>query len=580
MHTESLSTISPLQRILRLMRQYRKELRYVLLYALVSGLITLSLPLGIQAIIGLLAGGSISASWGVLVLFVITGAVFAGLMRVLQFSIMEHLQRRIFADAALDFALRIPRLDLEKLNKEHLPEIINRFFDTITLQKGLPKVVIDGITAMMTILLSLLVLSFYHAVFVALSFSMLVVLALMFYFTAPSGLQSSLKESKYKYKLAYWLEEVGRVAATFKLAGENRFPVLKADELTSYYLDARAKHWRVLVIQLISGLAFRVLVIGGYLILGSILVMNAELNLGQFVAAEILVLFIADAVEKLVTLHETGYDILTSAEKLGQVTDLPLDREEGIRTDDFCEGKPLKLELKNLSYRFNDGEEDVLKQINLCVQSGERVAISGYSGAGLSTLMQILSQLRLDYTGAMLINDLPAQNLHLRNLRERIGDMSSQEDIFKGTIRENISLGREHVSLQMILSTCNQTGLMDFIEQQPGGIDAELLPGGKNIPDSIITKIMVSRAIVDRPVMLALEKPLGHLTLQDRVRIASLLTDKSMPWTLICATEDPVLAALCDRIVVLKDGQLVFDGPYTQLQQTPHCEHIFRYKLQ
>lgn len=574
-----MNTVTPFQRILRLLRQYRKEIRYVLLYALVSGLITLSLPLGIQAIIGLLAGGSISASWGLLVLFVIIGALFAGLIRLLQLSIMEHLQRRIFADSAIDFALRIPRLNLERLSKEHLPELVNRFFDTITLQKGVPKLIIDGVTALVTILMSLTVLSFYHTAFVTLSLGLLIIMGIMFYFTAPSGLDTSLKESKYKYKLAYWLEETGRVASTFKLAGENRFPVQKADELISHYLDARAKHWKILVIQFLSGMAFRVLAIGGYLILGSLLVMNAELNLGQFVAAEILVLFITNAVEKLVILHETGYDILTAVEKLGQVTDLPVEPETGIRVEECSTNHTLKIELKNVSYQFSDGDEAVLKNLNLVVQPGERVAVSGYSGAGLSTLMQIFSMLKRDFSGNVLVNDLPSQNLNIRNLRERIGDLSSQEDIFKGSILENISLGREDVSLQMVLQACNQTGLMDYIQQQPDGIYTELLPGGKNTPGSIITKLMVTRAIVGNPHMLALEKPLGNLTLIDRIRIASLLTDKNAEWTLVCATEDPVLAAMCDRIVVLKEGSIVFDGSYTDLQKTEHCDHIFKYKL-
>jgi ABC-type bacteriocin/lantibiotic exporter with double-glycine peptidase domain len=573
-------SLSPLKRVLRLLRHYRAEIRYILLYALVAGLINLSLPLGVQAIIGLLAGGSISASWGVLVFFVTLGAVFTGILRLMQLSIMEHLQRRIFADAALDFAIRIPRLNLERLRKEYLPELINRFFDTMTLQKGLPKMLIDGSTALITILLSLTVLSFYHPVFVTFSLLLLGILAGMFYLTGPSGLATSLTESKYKYNLVHWLEEVGRVASTFKLAGDSRFAATQADYITVNYLKARAKHWRILVIHFIGGLVFKVFVLGGFLILGSLLVMGNELNLGQFVASEILILFIIDAVDKLILLHETGYDILTATEKIGQFTDLPIEKDSGLLTAEFCRAQSLKVELKNLSYQYDDGHTPVLKNLHLIIQPGEKVAITGYSGAGVSTLMQIFSALKTDFSGSLLINDLPIQNLNMRNLRGHIGDLSSQEDIFKGTIFENITLGRPNLQLQAVLEAANETGLIDYIQKQPLGLDTPLLPGGKNIPGSVVTKLLVTRAIVGYPYLLALEKPLRGLTLQDRLRIGSVISNRKKNWTMIVSTEDPVMASLCDRIIVLRDGATIFDDNYQQLIQTPHCDHIFKFNLQ
>ena len=570
------STLTPVRRLLRLLSQFRREIRYIVLYAIVAGLINLSLPLGIQAIIGQIAGGAISAAWGVLVLFVIVGALLVGVLRLMQLSIMEYLQRRIFTASAVEFAVRIPRLNLELLRKEHLPELVNRFFDTLTLQKGLPKILMEGSTAVLQIIFSLLLLSFYHPSFVLFSLLLIGILIILFSWTGPRGIQTSLKESKYKYKLAFWLEEVGRTASTFKLAGENRFPLLRADALTVDYLNAREKHWRILVTQFVSSIAFRVLVLGGFLILGSVLVMDNQLNIGQFVASEILVLFVIDSVEKLILLHETGYDVLTAAEKLGQVNDLPIEREDGVRVEEFSTTEPLSVELRNLSYQYDDGDAPVLKDLNLNIKAGERVAIAGYNGAGKSTLMQVLSVGKRDFTGSLLFNGLPKRNLHLRSLREHIGDLSSQEEIFKGTIRENIDLGNEHIPLQRVLEVAEAVGLNEFIRDLPKGLDTELLPGGKNIPRSIVTKILVARAIVGRPKLLVMEDPLVNLNFRDRLRVARLLIDKSQPWTLVGVTSDPAMAAMCHRVVVLKDGQIVFDDTFEEVQKTEHYQRIFR----
>ena len=576
MASNNLNTLTPIKRLFRLVSQFRKELRYIILYAVVAGLINLTLPLGIQAIINQIAGGRINASWVVLVLLVMVGLTFTGILRLMQLSIMEHLQRRIFTSSAIEFAVRIPRLNLEMLRREHLPELVNRFFDTLTLQKGMPKLLIDGSAAVLQIFFSLLLLSFYHASFVLFSVLLMFLLAVMFYWTGPMGIESSLKESKYKYRLAYWLEELGRVATTFKLAGSTPLPLQRADNLTVEYLNARSKHWRVLVWQFAGSITFRVLVIGGFLILGSMLVMENQLNIGQFVASEILVLFVVESVEKLIMLHETGYDVITATEKLAQVSELPVEREDGLRVEEFCTDAPLAVEMRNLSYQYDDGDSLVLKDINLKINPGEKVLIAGYHGSGKSTLMQILSVLKRDFQGSLLFNGLPKQNLHLRSLREHIGDISSQEDLFKGDILENITLGNPRITIQRVLEICELVGLSEFIRNHPQGINTELLPGGRNTPGSIVSKILIARAIAAKPKMLVLEQPLGALNFRDRLRISQMLTDSSAPWTLVCSSDDPLLASMCQRVVVLKGGEIVFDGNFDDVRQTPHFERVFR----
>ncbi len=580
MPESSASTLTPLQRLIRLLGQYRREIRYIVLYAIVVGLINLSLPLGIQAIIGQIAGGGINASWGVLTLFVIVSALLVGVLRIMQLSIMEYMQRHLFTDAALEFAVRIPRLHLEQLRHAYIPELVNRFFDTLTLQKGLPKLLIEGSTAILQILFSLLLLSLYHPTFLTSSLLLLGLLSLFFFWTAPRGIQTSLAESKYKYQLAYWLEEVGRVAATFKLAGENRLPLQHTDALVVSYLRARTKHWNILVRQFAGSVLFRVLALSGFLILGSLLVVENQLNIGQFVAAEILVLYVIESVEKLVLLHETGYDVLTATEKIGQVADLPLERSGGIKVEDFGPTGPLEIELRDLSYQYEEGEAPILKNLNLKINAGERLAIAGYNGSGKSTLLQLISLLRLNFNGTLLFNGLPKPSLHLRSLRQHIGDLSAQEDIFWGSLLENITLGREHVSLQKVLPVIEAVGLGDFMRHESQGIEMLLQPSGRNVPRSIVTKILVARAVVAGPKLLALEEPLGNLTFRDRLRIARYLTDRSQPWTLVSVTEDPLLAAMCDRVVVMKEGHLVFDGTFDELQKTQHYARIFRTNIE
>ena len=126
---------APFTRLLRLLDLDRKDIIYVYIYAVLAGLITLSLPLGIQAIIGLIAGGSVSNALFILLGIVTLGVAFTGLLKIMQLSVVETILQRIFIRSAFDFSFRLPRFKLESLTQKYPPELMNRFFDTLTLQK-------------------------------------------------------------------------------------------------------------------------------------------------------------------------------------------------------------------------------------------------------------------------------------------------------------------------------------------------------------------------------------------------------------------------------------------------------------
>jgi len=199
---------SPVRRLFQLLRTEKKEIFYILFYAIVVGLISLIVPLGIQTTVELISGGVIFSSVYLMIGLVIVGVLLSGVLQMIQISLVEFLQRRIFTKAAFEFAFRIPRIRLEALQKNYAPELINRFFDVMTIQKGLPKLLIDLSSAVIQILFGLLLISLYHPFFVFFGLVLLATLVLIFYYTGPRGLNSSIQESKYKYKVAQWLEEL------------------------------------------------------------------------------------------------------------------------------------------------------------------------------------------------------------------------------------------------------------------------------------------------------------------------------------------------------------------------------------
>ena len=570
------SNIHPLKRFFQLLRLDRKDISYIYFNSIFAGLIGLILPLGVQAIIGLISGGDFSASLWMLIGVVTIGTALTGIIKIMQITIMETIQRRVFVRSSFDFSYRLPRLKLDSLARFYPPELVNRFFDTLNLQKGLPKILIDFSEAILNITFGVILMAFYHSFFAFFGVLLGFLLFLVYRFTGPRGLSTSLSESKYKYEVVYWLEEMARSLSTFKMAGYTPYPLRRTDGLVSKYLDNRAEHFKVLKFQYAVIVAFKVLITFALLALGSYLVINNEMTIGQFVAAEIVVILVIGNVEKLILTMESIYDVLTALDKLGFLTDLPIEKGDGLRFDQIDRDKPMHLQVENLSFKFEDSDRATLNGVSLEIKPGERVCIAGSQSSGKSTLLQLIAGIYADFEGSIAYNGFPLKSLDLCSLRGNIGDYIHQSNIFTGTILENITLGNPDTPLEAIVDLAEELGIASYIRNLPNGYNTILLPEGRNIPHTIRTKLILLRAVVTRPKLLLAEDFFKSLESKDRDFIANFIARRDAPWTLVAVSSDPVLAAQCDRLLLMENGQIIAEGTWQTLQDHPVFITVFR----
>jgi ABC-type bacteriocin/lantibiotic exporter with double-glycine peptidase domain len=559
--------LTPTDRFWRLLKPDQREIQNVYVYAVFNGLVNLSLPVGIQAIVNLIQGGQVSTSWIVLVCFVIAGVAITGVLHIFQLRITENLQQKIFSRAAFEFAYRIPRIKMEALYRHHAPELMNRFFDTISVQKGLSKILIDFSGAALQTIFGLILLSLYHPLFVAFSLILIFLVYAIFQFTVRKGLLTSLKESKHKYEVAHWLEEVARTATTFKLAGKTDLPLDKVDKHVGDYLDARENHFKVLVQQYSLLIVFKVLVATGLLAIGGFLVIEQRMNIGQFIAAELIILMVMSSVEKMILSLETIYDVLTSLEKIGQVTDLELEHNKGMAFESKLPKIGVALDLENICFSYPDVNSKTLKNLTLNVKPGEHLVLMGPSGSGKSTLLNIIAGLYKVDSGSISFDGIPINNLDLNELRSEIGDCLSQEQLFEGTVLQNITMGRKAATMDNVKWAVENLGLNEFIRSLSEGYETVLLPGGKRLPKSVSQKLILARAIVDKPRLLMLEHIFENIELSQRKQIIDFITDKSNPWTIVAVSANPVFARHCDRVAILANGNIIKTGIYDDVKQ-------------
>ena len=551
------------QRLIGLLKLDKRDVFQIFYYAIFAGLVNLSLPLGIQAIINLIQGAQVSTSWVILVILVTLGVGFAGMLQLTQIRIIENIQQKIFTRSSFEFAYRFPKIKMSELRNYYPPELANRFFDTLTVQKSLSKILVDFPAALLQIIFGLLLLSLYHPFFIIYGILLLLLIYVVFKFTAQRGLDTSLEESQYKYRVAHWLQEVARSIISFKLSGKTSHAMDKNDTLVTQYLGARESHFKVLVLQFIQMVGFKVLVTAGLLLIGGILVLNQEMNIGQFVAAEIIILLVITSVEKLITGLETFYDLLTSLEKLGQVVDKDLEPQEGERP--FKSGDGFTVELDRVSYSVPDRDKKILDNVSMTISSSCTILLQGPNGSGKTTLLRMIAGIIEPDGGDIFVNDVSLKGINLNYYRSHIGQSLLEESPFEGTILDNITFGDDSIPSEDVYWALQKTGLTQFVKEQPQGLRTVLYPEGRQIPSTISKKIVLARSIVRKPQLLILKDPLDHFDPLEARRIMSFLTAADRPWALIVVSQNPEWKGKCGRIISVEDGQI---------KEESHVEYI------
>lgn len=545
------------KRLLNLLKLDKKDISQISFYAIFSGLVSLSLPLGIQAIINFIQSGQVSISWVVLVFVVIVGVVLVGILSLMQLRITENLQQKLFVRSSFEFSYRLPKIEFEELYNKYAPELANRFFDTLTIQKGVSKLLIDFSSALLQITFGIILLSLYHPFFIFFGMFLFILLYVIFKFSYNTGLSTSLKESNYKYKVVSWLQEIARNNFSFRKNINFDYALTKNDLLVSEYLNYREKHFGIIKRQYIQLIAFKIIITAGLLLIGGYLVLNQQMNIGQFVAAEIIILLVINSVEKIIIGLETLYDVLTAVEKIGQITDLKIENTTDV-PNEICYSN-ITLEVEKLCYKFQDSNNFVLNTINFKLEPSEKIIIKGNNGSGKTTLIRILSGLLQPTSGTFFINDDTYRKINLDQYRSQISVIISGETPFEGTILENITFNNPNISQEDLKWAIDSVQLGEYIKSLPKGLDTKIYPEGKQLSSSNAQKILLARSIITKPKILFLEEPFDKMDDITANELIDFITDSNQKWALVITSKNPYWEKKCTRIIIMQEGEIYND---------------------
>jgi putative ABC transport system ATP-binding protein len=532
---------------MELMRADHADLWVVLGLALGSGLLALASPVAVQALVNTVAMSGMGQPLLVLSTILFFFLAFAGAVHVLQSYLVEIVQRRIFVRLATDLAYRLPRVHSDAYRHHHVPELVNRFFDVLTVQKAGSSLLLDGLSTAVQTLVGLIMLAFYHPFLLAFDVVLVLLIFFIIFVLGRGGVATAIQESLSKYALVAWLEIVASNMQTFKFNGGPELSAKRVDALALDYLVAKRNHYQVLLSQIIGSVTLYAIASTALLAIGGYLVIDGHLTLGQLVAAELIVSSALISLVKFGKHLEGYYDLMAGADKIGHLLDLPLEREQGVAP--IIIG-PISLAVSNLYFSFG-AKQPVFSNLSFTVQPGESVAVFGGYGSGKSTLAALLCGLRQPGKGYIDINGVDLGNLRLEALRKRIAVVGRTE-FFQDSLFENVRLGRPELRRDEVEQVLSAVGLLDDIASlAEDGLDTDISPSGAPLSAAQGRLLLLARAIAGRPALLILDGLLDEMDDAARHRLTKVLFASDAPWTLLVLTGSKDVAALCGRTVEL-----------------------------
>lgn len=541
------STQHPIRRLLRLARLERADLGIILIYAAALGAMSVAVPVAVQALVNTVAFGSVLQPLVVLSILLAICLGFVAVIRVMQVIVVEVVQRRLFVRTAADFARRLPRIC--RGNKYYLPELSNRFFDVVTLQKASASLLIDGLALILQMAVGMVLLAFYHPMLLAFDLALLAAVALVVFVAGRGAIATSLTESKRKYAVASWLEDIAASPLRFTSADSRAHADLHAELLIREWLTARKNHFRFILRQLVGGVGLQVITSTALLGIGGWLVIQRQLTLGQLVAAELVVAAIGAGLGKLYKQLESFYDATTSATKLAKVVDMPLERSGGELL--IGEG-PIGVELHE---RPDRNDLDAPAQTWLRVPPGAKL---GYrrSDQYHFDLIDSLFGLESAPDHDVRLDGRPLRALDLEAVRTQVALVRGVE-LITGTIADNLDPNPSTDRSKRLEEALEIVGMRDRVAALPDELQTRLLPNGAPLEWVEAKRLCIAEAILRRPRLMLLDGSLDNLGLSDRARTRLLdyLFDPEAPWTLVVASEEADVLERCTQHCATPAGE-------------------------
>jgi ATP-binding cassette subfamily B protein len=301
------------------------------------------------------------------------------------------------------------------------------------------------------------------------------------------------------------------------------------------------------------------------LLVGGLFIINSRITMGEYVAFSGLIWAITNPMRQLGNVMNEFQRFSAASDKVMEIYYSEpeiVDKPDAVDMPEHFNGK---IEFKNVSFKYEDGNLPVLHDVSFVANPGETVAIMGETGCGKTSLIQLIPRFYEPTEGEVLVDDINVQNMKLTQLRKNIGLATQDVLLYSDTIDGNIAYGDTHISQEEVVKFARYSAASEFIAKMPEGYDTIVGERGVGLSGGQKQRISLARALAVKPSILILDDTTSAVDMETEKQIQHSLNELDFPCTKIIIAQRISTTKFADKILVLQDGHISECGTHDEL---------------
>lgn len=491
-------------------------------------------------------------------------AIFKVIMEAFRTQLLIHLGQKLDIPLMLGYYEHVINLPMNFFGTREVGEIISRFNDASNIRQAISGVALTMMIDVFMVLIGGGILYSQSPFLFSLTIIPLVLYGIIVY-SFKSNIEKANRETMERNsKLTSYLIESLNGIETIKAFNSEREVNLETEKRFIKFIKAIFKNecinnMQVSLKSLVQGI-FAIAILW----IGSIQVLNGKISFGELLTFNALLAYFLTPIENIINLQPTVQTALVAAERLSEILDLELEKSE--QEDKKIKPKSLKgnIEFKNVDFRYGT-RNLILKNINMTIKKGERIALVGESGSGKTTLAKLLLNFYQCEKGEILVNDYNLLDINVEALRDKIAYISQETFLFNGTILENLMLGNPYLTYEEVIDACEKAQIHDFINSLPLRYNTLVEENGSNFSGGQKQRLSIARAILRKPEILIMDEATSNLDSITEKAIERTIHKFSEGMTTIIIAHRLSTIMRCDNIYILEKGEIKEKGNHKEL---------------
>lgn len=490
--------------------------------------------------------------------------IFKVIMEAFRTQLLIHLGQKLDIPLMLGYYEHVINLPMNFFGTREVGEVISRFNDASNIRQAISGVALTMMIDVFMVLIGGGILYSQSPSLFGLTIIPLVLYGIIVYSFKNSIEKVNRETMEKNSKLTSYLIESLNGIETIKAFNSEREVNLETEKRFIKLIKAIFKNERINNLQV----TFKRLVESIFAItvlwIGSTQVLNGSISFGELLTFNALLAYFLDPIENIINLQPTVQTALVAAERLSEILDLELEKSE--QEDKKIKPKSLKgnIEFKNVDFRYGT-RNLILKNINMTIKKGERIALVGESGSGKTTLAKLLLNFYQCENGEILVNKYNLLDINVESLRDKIAYISQETFLFNGTILENLMLGNPYLTYEEVIEACEKAQIHDFINSLPLRYNTLVEENGSNFSGGQKQRLSIARAILRKPEILIMDEATSNLDSITEKAIERTIHDFSEGMTTIIIAHRLSTIMRCDNIYILEKGEIKEKGNHKDL---------------